>query len=76
MRARRTAEVAASAFGGETKGLESLIEYDFGPLTDGMDVNEARALNVKTYMAWSVGYVDEAPEGGESARQVRTNRMH
>lgn len=71
IRAQRTAEIAASRFGGRLAKLNSLLEVDFGPVVDGKDIATVRADMVRTYTAWSSGFIDRAPAGGgESGRQV------
>ena len=47
------------------------MEVDFGPVSEGKLVSEAKPDMMATYARWSMGDVDyRPPGGGDSARDV------
>jgi Histidine phosphatase superfamily (branch 1) len=77
IRARQTADIAASQFPSGTvptlQSLASLKEIDFGPIAEGAPVEEMRARMIATYTAWGLGNLDtRMVESGESGREVRS----
>ena len=74
VRSKETAEFAARNILDkpiEIALLPSLAEVDFGPVTDGQPVSDARGGMVRVISAWVSGDIDMRPEGGgESGREV------
>jgi len=73
MRARQTAETAASQFVDHQPRLEvlpSLTKVDFGSLEEGDSVEEYRGVMSDTYSAWAVGDLSARMDGGESGEEV------
>jgi hypothetical protein len=73
LRAKQTAAQAALETRRQVslKTLDALAEVDFGPISEGKPVSEVRTDMMRTYAAWSAGFVDTRPAGGgESGREV------
>lgn len=77
-RARQTAEIAAQQQSTITTTtmatgiLSSIREVDFGPTTEGTNVNQAQWQMKATYAQWAIGKLDtRMASDGESGREVR-----
>ena len=74
LRARQTAAAVAEALGQDASRIEAMPEFndiDFGPVADGLPLDEALARSDAVWAAWAGGDLQAQPlEGGESLAAV------